>query len=85
MFATKQQVLPLVYIPDWLMKSSVFSGQRGDCACRFLLPKAKSLARAKYCGLYGMGWTWTQVEDWAVCTYACICGGNHDGAVGCRS
>jgi hypothetical protein len=26
-----------------------------------------------------------QGEDWAVCTYVCICGGNLDGAVGCWS
>jgi hypothetical protein len=25
------------------------------------------------------------VEDWTVCTYVCICGGNLDGAVGCWS
>jgi hypothetical protein len=27
----------------------------------------------------------SQVEDWTACTYACICGGNSDGAVGCWS
>jgi hypothetical protein len=32
-----------------------------------------------------LDWTWTQVEDWAVCTYVCICGGCIGGSVGCWS
>jgi hypothetical protein len=33
-----------------------------------------------------LDWTWkTGAEDWAVCTYVCICGGDLDGAVGCWS
>jgi hypothetical protein len=29
-----------------------------------------------------LDWTWRQVEDWTVCTYACICGGCLGGPAG---
>ena len=70
-------VLGLLY-PRWLQKTYHAAG--GGCRNRACQVRSWSPEEA--------GWTGPgkQVEgDWAVCTYACICGGDLDGAVGCWS
>jgi hypothetical protein len=62
-------VLGLLY-PRRLQKTYHAAG--GECRNRACQVRSWSFEEA--------GWTWAQDEDWTVCTYVCICGGDLDGA-----
>jgi hypothetical protein len=58
------RVIGLLY-PRWLQKTYHAGGGWRNRACQ-----------VRSWGFEEVGhWTWAQVEDWTVCTYACICGG----------